>query len=217
MQIAGAVLAAVLVTAGYYLAMSLMNQKAGLELRQEGWHFFSVPVQTVGGITFLATGMIAYIRLPAFSLPAYVLTLLLIWAMSVLAVTDYRRQIIPNRFLLLLLLLWGAVSGVYVILDTGNGIGLFFQALAGAGVGGLTFLLCYLLSGKQVGAGDVKLAFVMGLYLTGQRIIGAIFYGAVLCCAYSLIQVWRKKLGMKDGVPIVPFLYLGVLITLLII
>ena len=60
------------------------------------------------------------------------------------------------------------------------------------------------------------MVFVMGLYLTGQRIIGAIFYGALLCCVYSLIQMGRKKLGLKDGVPIVPFLYLGTLITLLI-
>ena len=145
-----------------------------------------------------------------------ILAMLLIWAMSVLAVLDYKKQIVPNRFLLLMLLLWTAVTGSYIIVDTGGGLVLFFRALAGAVTGGLVFLLCYLLSGRKIGAGDVKLVFVMGLYLTGQRIIGAIFYGALLCCVYSLIQMGRKKLGLKDGVPIVPFLYLGTLITLLI-
>ena len=68
-----------------------------------------------------------------------------------------------------------------------------------------------------MGAGDVKLVFVMDLYLTGQRILGAVFYGSLLCCAWSLLQLARKKLGLKDGVPLVPFLYLGTLITLFIL
>ena len=97
------------------------------------------------------------------------------------------------------------------------GIALFAKSLMGGIVGGLTFLLCYLLSAKKVGAGDVKLSFVMGLYLTGDRIIGAIFYGTLVCCVYSIVMLIRKKIGLKDGVPMVPFLYIGVLITLFII
>lgn len=59
--------------------------------------------------------------------------------------------------------------------------------------------------------------FVMGLYLTGQRIMGAIFYGILLCCIYSIVQLCRKKMGFKDGVPLTPFLYAGTFITLLIV
>ena len=66
------------------------------------------------------------------------------------------------------------------------------------------------------GGGDVKLAFVMGLYLTGERIMGALFYGTVLCCIYSIVQLIRKKLTLKNGVPMTPFLFLGTFITLLI-
>jgi len=217
MRLISAVFAAVMVTAGYYMTIPLINRKYTLGLVVNGWRISSAMVQAVGGITFLATGVLAYIRFFGFSLPHYFLTVLLLWAMAVLAVLDNKKQMIPNRFLLLLLLVWGTVLGISLILDTENGLALFFQALAGGIAGGLIFFLCYLLSGRQIGAGDVKLVFVMGLYLTGQRIIGAIFYGALLCCAYSLIQICRKKLGLKDGVPIVPFLYLGVLITLSII
>ena len=217
MRIVSAVLAALVAAAGYYIAIPVMDRKYQMGLNCKRWRISSPGVLAVGGITFLAAGGIGYLNLQEDSPALRILAMLLIWAMSVLAVLDYKKQIVPNRFLLLMLLLWTAVTGIYIILDTGNGLILFFRALAGAVTGGLVFMLCYLLSGRQIGAGDVKLVFVMGLYLTGQRIIGAIFYGALLCCVYSLIQMGRKKLGLKDGVPIVPFLYLGTLITLLII
>ena len=67
-----------------------------------------------------------------------------------------------------------------------------------------------------MGAGDVKLVFVLGLYMTGERIMGAIFYGVLLCCIYSIIMLCRKKIGLKDGVPMAPFLYMGMCINLLI-
>jgi len=54
------------------------------------------------------------------------------------------------------------------------------------------------------------------LYLTGERIMGALFYGTVLCCIYSIVQLIRKKLTLKNGVPMTPFLFLGTFITLLI-
>ena len=216
MRIVSAVLAALVAAAGYYIAIPVMDRKYQMGLNCKGWRISSLGVLAVGGITVLAAGGIGYLNLQGDSPALRILAMLLIWAMSVLAVLDYKKQIVPNRFLLLMLLLWTAVTGSYIIVDTGNGLVLFFRALAGAVTGGLVFLLCYLLSGRKIGAGDVKLVFVMGLYLTGQRIIGAIFYGALLCCVYSLIQMGRKKLGLKDGVPIVPFLYLGTLITLLI-
>lgn len=212
----GAALAAVIGAAGYYGAICILNQMCGLGLkRKKGW--FQDRVVWMSGLSaFLFTGILGYIRLPELGMALGALTLVMICGMAALAVTDWKTQIIPNRFLLLLLLLWVGATGIYMIADTASGLALFFKSVAGGLAGGAIFLLCYLISGKKLGAGDVKLAFVMGLYLTGQRIIGAFFYGLLLCCIYSLIQMCRKKLGLKDGVPMVPFLYLGVLITLFI-
>ena len=115
-----------------------------------------------------------------------------------------------------MLLLWSGIIGISIIANTENGLGILFGSLLGALTGGLIFLLCYVLSRGQMGAGDVKLAFVMGLYLTGDKIIGAIFYGVILCMIYSVIQLIRKRIGLKDGVPLAPFLYIGTLITYII-
>ena len=217
MRIISAILEAVAVTLMYCAAVYRYNNIYELGFRRDRVWFSSLIPLCVGGLTLFASGILGWIRLPGLSFPLHVLTLFLLWGMAVLTVTDGIRHIVPNRFLVGLLLVWATVVSLYVILDTASGMALFFQALAGGIVGGAIFLLCYILSGKQLGAGDVKLVFVMGLYLTGQRIMGAIFYGSLICCAYSLIQLCRKKLRLKDGIPLVPFLYLGTLITLFIL
>lgn len=204
-------------TAGSYSTLCLYDKRNSLEVKRKGSFIYStyiILVICLAFITVFALGIIKYGVWDSFDM---LLSYLLIWGMSVLAVTDYRQRRIPNRFLMAMLMIWALVAGLCIILQTERGVALLFQSLAGAIAGGLTFLLCYILSKKQLGAGDVKLAFVMGLYLTGQRIVGAIFYGVVLCCIYSVVQLIRKKIGLKDGVALVPFLYLGVLITLYIL
>ncbi len=217
MKLLSAVLSAIIVTVGYYGGISVMNEKCELHLPKRKIWICSKSILMAGCITFFATCVVAYIRLPELAMSEYSLNLILISGMAALAVTDWVAKIVPNRFLILMLFSWVTIVGLTFILDTAYGMELFFRSLAGGITGGIIFFLCYLLSGKQLGAGDVKLSFVMGLYLTGQRIIGAIFYGVLLCCIYSVVQMCRKKLGLKDGVSLVPFLYVGILITLFII
>ncbi len=147
----------------------------------------------------------------------YIITLVIIWGMSVLSVVDAKSKVVPNKILLLLLGVWTALACGYIAFDMEKGIALLAVSAAGGLTGGLIFLLCYLLSRRQLGAGDVKLAAVLGLYLTGQRIVGAIFYGVLLCSVYSLLLLALKKIGLKDGVALVPFLYAGMCITLWIV
>ena len=76
----------------------------------------------------------------------------------------------------------------------------------------LCFGIGYLLSKRTMGAGDVKLSLLMGLYLTGEYVVGAIVYGCLVGAIYSLIQLARKKVTRKDAIPFVPFLYAGLII-----
>ena len=80
----------------------------------------------------------------------------------------------------------------------------------------ISFGLGYLLSRGSMGAGDVKLSFVMGLYLTGEYVVGAVFYGCVAGAVFAVVQLLRRKLSRKDTIPFVPFLYLGLIIRYLI-
>jgi leader peptidase (prepilin peptidase)/N-methyltransferase len=212
-----ALLEAVIVTAAFYITVYIMNEKAELGLPVKGILICSKKVLAVAFLNMTATGYISLVRLSAFYLPLHLLTLILIYGMSVLAVTDAVQKWVPNKFLAVLLLIWAAITGLSVIFDIENGLELLGRGLSGGIIAGVIFLLCYVISRHQLGAGDVKLAFIMGLYMTGQRIMGGITYGTLLCCIYSILQLFRKKLGMKDGVALVPFLYLGVLVTLIIL
>ena len=202
----GAVLGAVIIITCYYIALHILEKESSTS---------PLLLHSVGGLTVV--GWIIISLTTTMVLPIWILTLCIIWALAVLTVTDCKRYTIPNRFLLLLLMLWATIIGVYIIFDVSSGIALLLISLAGALIGGMIFFLCYILSRKQLGAGDVKLVFILGLFLTGQRIMGAIFYGVILCCIFSCIQLCRKKIGIKDGIPLVPFLYLGTWITLLIL
>ena len=209
--IVGAILLIVL----FYIGIVMVDARLSLDIRKEK----KVPVSIgiTGVMTFLGwcavclDGRIYEDKVQLF------LTFLLICGMAVLNVTDLERHIIPNLVLKVMLFLWIGVVGCYLIFHIEYGISLFLPALAGGLISGIAFMMCYVLSRKQLGAGDVKLVFVMGLYLTGQKIMGVLVYGMLLCCVYSIIQLCRKKIGWKDGVPLTPFLYLGTLITLFIL
>ena len=211
-----AVFTAGIVTVVFYGLQYIVEQKMGVELRHSGKWITDLTVILTLIITFAGTLAVGVVRLPQLGMARYLLTAVLLCGLAVLTVTDYKKQTVPNKMILVLLLLWTAIVGIALIVDVAAGFELLCRALGGGLISGLIFLLCYLFSRGQMGAGDVKLAFVMGLYLTGERIIGAIFYGTVLCCVYSIMQLLRKKLTLKNGVPMTPFLYLGTLITLLI-
>lgn len=206
-----------LVVIPYLITLDFMNEKWKLELGKKGFFFASRAVNAVLITDIIAVYAIACLRLSNENILWHIDALVLFYGMSVAAVTDSRKHFVSNKFLLILMLVWIMVAGVGIILNPGSGLELFGRGIIGGMIAGLIFLLCYLLSKKQLGAGDVKLAFVMGLYMTGRRIMGGITYGTLLCCIYSIIQLFRNKLTMKDGVPLIPFLYVGVLVTYLIL
>ncbi len=42
---------------------------------------------------------------------------------------------------------------------------------------------------------------------------GAFIYGSVLAAIAALILILTKKMTAKDAIPLVPFLYVGILLT----
>ena len=162
-------------------------------------------------------GWFAAALLHSRSVMTTVLDVLLLASMTLLCQIDRKLHIVPNRVLAVMTAVWLTVCAVTVIFTTEAGIALVFSGVGGALIAGAVFFLCYLISGRQLGGGDVKLSFVMGLYLTTSRILGAITYGVIVCCIYTVILLILKKISLKDGLPLVPFLYLGVLLVMLVV
>ncbi|MBQ8604760.1 MAG: prepilin peptidase [Oscillospiraceae bacterium] len=135
--------------------------------------------------------------------------------MLVFCMTDLWEKIVPNKILLVLMLLWVIINGMRMVKDLSG----FVRAAPSMFIGFVFSAMCfggtYLLSKGSFGAGDVKLSLVMGLYLTGEYVTGAVLYGCIISALYSVIMLIMKKISKKDAIPFVPFLFLGVVIRYL--
>lgn len=142
------------------------------------------------------------------------LCMVMLVLMSIFAFIDKEKSEVPDSLLSISLLLWVVMVGGYIVVYREEGIALLLFSLGGALLGGLIFLICYLVTKGQVGGGDVKLSFIMGLFLTIERILPAIIYGTLICSICSIILLIMKKTTLKSSIPLVPFLHIGVCITL---
>lgn len=143
------------------------------------------------------------------------LLFVMLTAMNVFCMTDYWEQVVPNRILLALIFLFVFIVGVQCVRDMEVALAAFPSIFLGFLFCAVSFGLGYLLSHRNMGAGDVKLALVMGLYLTGEYVVGAVLYGCIAAAVFSVVQLARKKLSRKDTIPFVPFLYIGLVIRYL--
>ncbi len=146
----------------------------------------------------------------------YSLLLIILVAMSFFATTDLLEQIVPNKILVLFVLLFIIRLGYEAVCNMEKMLSFIPTILLGLIFCVITFGVGYLLSKKSMGAGDVKLSLLMGLYLTGEYAVAAILYGCIVSALYSVVQMIRHKLTRKDTIPFVPFLYIGVVIRYLL-
>lgn len=144
------------------------------------------------------------------------LLFIMLTAMVFFCMTDYWEQIVPNRMLLVLLLLYLVILGCQGLWNMEAVMWQFPSIILGLLFCMISFGLGYLISHGSMGAGDVKLALVMGLYLSGEYVVGAVLYGCIAGAVFSIVQLIRKKLTRKDTIPFVPFLFLGLIIRYLV-
>lgn len=207
----------IIVTALFYLFIYYLDSSIGFELKKKKKIIVDKVVIIDGITTFVLTAVITFLRYPNFLFEEKVLTSVFICVMSILTVCDIKKKTVPNRVIFSSLIVWMLVISIGIIFNTSQGVALLGRSLIGGIIAGAIFLLCYVITKKKLGAGDVKFAFILGLYMTSARMFGGIFYGTLLCCLFSIVQIIRKKLTIKSGVPMIPFLYIGCLITYIIL
>lgn len=109
---------------------------------------------------------------------------------TLVAWQDFRCRRIPNHFLL-----WGVVYALSVFfamalfLPIGDVFKGFLFSLVGVAIGGFFLYVPYRY--KQVGAGDVKLMMVYGLFLGPKGVILALLNGALVGGVWALALAWR--------------------------
>ena len=148
--------------------------------------------------------------------PIFVLSYVMLAGMSVFCITDWLDRIVPNRILFIMLLGWLVIAGFFILRDPNRMAGYLAEYITGFLFCLTSFGLCYILARGKLGAGDVKLALIMGLYLPGSYAAAAIFYGCMLSAIFCVALLLAKKITKKTAVPLVPFLYMGLIIKYII-
>ena len=136
----------------------------------------------------------------------YILVVVFISLMVIITVSDMYYQIIPDIILLVFL---PVIFGLRIF----SGEILWYYSLLG---GVLGFSLMYFLAwyGKKrfkqeaLGGGDIKLYFLIGLFLGIETVFLSLLFAAILGLIYSAIK--RKKSGY---LPFVPFIAIGSMIA----
>jgi len=129
------------------------------------------------------------------------------------AILDIKTKYIPNTLVLILLAIWVFIMTPMLFFDTNTAVVLLKDSVIGFFVGGGLFLLVYLISRKGLGGGDVKFMAVTGLYVGFAGILSVMLYGSILAAITGLVLLLLKKIKRKDTIPLAPFLYIGILIT----
>ena len=138
-----------------------------------------------------------------------VIGIVLVLLLVPVTLIDLDHHLIPNK-----ITYPGFVLGVALIavLDTGS---LGEHLIASAAAGGFLFL-AWLFYPRGMGMGDVKLAFVLGIYL-GRAVAPAMFVAFLAGALVGGLVIARMgvKDGRKAGIPFGPWLALGGLVGLL--
>ena len=127
--------------------------------------------------------------------------------LAVITLTDLEHRIIPNKVLIASAVIAGAIILAGLREEATE------RAIAGGGA--FVFMLIVMLAyPRGMGAGDVKLAAVMGLYL-GRAVVPALLIGFAAGALFGFALIARHGSGArKRQVPFGPFLALGGLVAL---
>lgn len=116
-----------------------------------------------------------------------------------------------DKFLSLALLVIGMITSFFV-----PG-GSFWKIIIFAGIIAMVMYLFSVKSKEAVGKGDVICVTAVALCFTFNNVFSLMIYTLLTCLAFGLIQVAIKKINAKQGMPFVPFIVLGIFLTIIFI
>ena len=173
--------------------------------------FQTIVLETLTGVVFVVVTytLIQQNTLPPLLAVSLFYSLSIVSSFMVIAFIDAKHGIIPNSIVYSATL----ISIVYHLFFWQTALPYFLSA-CGAG---LFFLLLFIATkGRGMGFGDVKLAFLLGLFLGFPAIIIALYLSFLTGAIIAFILVIRKKKKFSGGtIAFGPFLILGSVIAFL--
>ena len=136
---------------------------------------------------------------------SYVLVLVFIFGLCIVAYVDFRRKIILDEVLILLLSAGLVYTGIF-----GN---TWSASLLGAVTGSGLLGLIYLMSRGGMGLGDVKFAGVLGIWTGFPGIVVNLYLAFFLGGAVALLLCALHKANRKTRLPFGPCLCAGAVLS----
>jgi leader peptidase (prepilin peptidase) / N-methyltransferase len=141
--------------------------------------------------------------LPGFNFLAFIFYLAISCFLVVIFVYDLKHFLIPDKIIF-------PAIGLALIYNLFNFNNLLFNFLPSALAGFLFFLIIYLVSqGRWLGFGDVKLVFLLGLFLGFPNILVGLFLSFTIGAIIGIGLIILKSKNLKSEVPFAPFLVVG--------
>ncbi len=157
-------------------------------------------VETVTAFMFLANYYYFGLTLQLLS------GIVLVASLIAISVIDIQFKIIPNA------ITW-PMAFVGLVLSIIGDLSRWWFPLAFSAGAFVFMLIIHLIYPKGMGMGDVKLALMIGAFLTSS-VIPALFIGFLLGSIYGLTMIIAKKKKFKQTIPFGPFIALGSIIAL---
>lgn len=142
--------------------------------------------------------------------------MILLYALLLLSFVDYKKRIIPNRVLLVMMgvrtVLWAAECISFPQVWTE----ILISSFCGLFGGGFLFLFAGFIARKGLGMGDVKMIAVTGFYLGFQVLMSDLILSLLFTVLGGLFNLVIRKKSMKSELPFAPFLALGTWVAILL-
>lgn len=81
---------------------------------------------------------------------------------------------------------------------------------------GVIALLISIISREAMGIGDGIVLCVIGLALGAIKTLQLLMWSFMIIVLFSIVGIWLKKINLKTKIPLMPFLFLGNVTSLLI-
>lgn len=128
-------------------------------------------------------------------------------SLLVISMIDVKYMIIPNGIVIFLFVM-GIINTVFFTHS-------YIDSLIGFFAVSTILLIINIVTGGQMGMGDVKLMAVCGIIIGWKGILLSLFIGSIFGSIIGLILIAIKVNGKKQEIPFGPYLSLGIMIAAL--
>ena len=109
----------------------------------------------------------------------------------------------------------GIKSVCEIIFDNQIWYTLLISSVLGMSVGAVTVLICLLISRGGIGAGDLKMFAVIGLFFGLQGLMEIMIYSLFFASIVGIVLLAARKAKFKSSLAMAPFMFIGSLLHIL--